>query len=175
MPTTLLRSTIDSPLGPILLIEDDRGRVRWLDWFDATARFERLWPRHRGPATELVDVRASAAASTLVRYFAGELDALDRLDVHTNGTAFQQQVWSALRHIPHGQTRSYAQLAAAIGRPSAVRAVAAANGANPVSLINPCHRVIGSDGSLTGYAGGLERKAWLLGHERSTGTTGQLL
>ncbi|MCB1636104.1 MAG: methylated-DNA--[protein]-cysteine S-methyltransferase, partial [Xanthomonadales bacterium] len=100
-------------------------------------------------------------------------DALDALPVRTAGTAFQREVWSALRQIPRGETRSYAQLATTIGRPSAVRAVAAANGANPISLIVPCHRVIGSDGSLTGYAGGLARKGWLLRHEAATAASGR--
>lgn len=100
-------------------------------------------------------------------YFAGELKALDAIEVRTGGTAFQRSVWTALRSIPVGETRSYGQLASAIGSPSAVRAVGLANGANPVGLIVPCHRVIGANGALTGYAGGLERKRWLLAHERA--------
>jgi methylated-DNA-[protein]-cysteine S-methyltransferase len=100
-----------------------------------------------------------------VAYFDGDVRALDALPVKTQGTAFQSEVWAALRAIPVGQTRSYGQLAAAIGRPSAVRAVGLANGSNPVGVIVPCHRVIGANGTLTGYAGGLERKRWLLAHE----------
>jgi methylated-DNA-[protein]-cysteine S-methyltransferase len=92
--------------------------------------------------------------------------ALDAIEVDTGGTPFQQRVWQELRRIPAGSTRSYSEVARAIGRPSAVRAVAAANGANPVSIVIPCHRVIGADGSLTGYGGGLHRKRWLLAHER---------
>ena len=98
-------------------------------------------------------------------YFAGELTAIDTLPVRTEGTAFQCDVWRALRAIPCGTTVSYAKIAAQIGRSKAVRAVGAANGANPIGVVVPCHRVIGADGSLTGYGGGVERKAWLLNHE----------
>ena len=102
----------------------------------------------------------------ITRYFAGELDAIDRIPVETGGTAFQREVWRALREIPCGTTTSYGALAKRIGRPAAVRAVGLANGANPVAVVVPCHRVIGSNGSLTGYGGGMERKRWLLDHER---------
>jgi len=98
-------------------------------------------------------------------YFKGDLDVIDKLPVATTGTAFQQAVWRALRKIKRGQTISYAELARRIGKPKAVRAVGLANGQNPISIVVPCHRVIGSDGSLTGYGGGLERKHWLLKHE----------
>jgi methylated-DNA-[protein]-cysteine S-methyltransferase len=105
------------------------------------------------------------AVRRLREYFSGSLDVLDEIPVELNGTTFQQQVWNSLRTIRAGTTSSYAALARAIGSPSAIRAVGAANGANPVALIVPCHRVIGSDGSLTGYGGGLDRKRWLLQHE----------
>jgi methylated-DNA-[protein]-cysteine S-methyltransferase len=101
----------------------------------------------------------------LADYFDGDLAALDTIEVATNGTAFQEAAWAALRAIPAGATRSYAQQAAAIGRPKAVRAVGLANGSNPVGIVNPCHRVIGASGDLTGYGGGIERKRWLLEHE----------
>jgi methylated-DNA-[protein]-cysteine S-methyltransferase len=104
-------------------------------------------------------------AARLDRYFAGELTALDAIGVDPGGTPFQNRVWLKLREIPVGRTWSYADLARAVGRPRAVRAVGAANGANPIALVLPCHRVIGSDGSLTGYGGGLARKRWLLAHE----------
>ena len=103
--------------------------------------------------------------SRLDEYFAGHLAVLDEIPVELNGTSFQQRVWNALRAIRAGTTSSYGSLARTIGAPSAVRAVGAANGANPVALIVPCHRVIGSNGSLTGYGGGLDRKRWLLQHE----------
>ena len=102
----------------------------------------------------------------LDRYFAGDLHALESLPIDAAGTGFQRRVWSALRTIRAGETRSYAELAAQIGSPKAMRAVGLANGRNPISLVVPCHRVIGADGSLTGYAGGVERKQWLLTHER---------
>ena len=101
-------------------------------------------------------------------YFQGELDALDSLPVETGGTAFQRRVWEALRTIPVGTTVSYLEMARRVGAPDAVRAVGAANGANPVAIVLPCHRVIGSNGRLVGYGGGLDRKRWLLAHERAT-------
>jgi methylated-DNA-[protein]-cysteine S-methyltransferase len=104
-------------------------------------------------------------------YFAGELGAIDDLPVKTAGTPFQRAVWSALREIPLGATESYGKLAERIGRPTAVRAVGLANGSNPIGIVVPCHRVIGANGSLTGYGGGMERKRWLLEHEKAqTGT-----
>jgi len=106
-------------------------------------------------------------AEAISNYFAGDLGAIDALPVETGGTPFQQEVWRALRAIPCGSTTSYGELARSIGRPAAVRAVGLANGANPVAVVVPCHRVIGSNGSLTGYGGGIERKAWLLDHEKS--------
>jgi methylated-DNA-[protein]-cysteine S-methyltransferase len=99
------------------------------------------------------------------RYFAGDLAAIDELPVRTAGTPFQRDVWRALRAIPHGTTVSYAKLAEQVGRPNAVRAVGLANGSNPIGVVVPCHRVVGSNGSLTGYGGGIERKRWLLQHE----------
>jgi len=102
---------------------------------------------------------------SLDAYFAGDLTAIDDVPVATNGTPFQRTVWAALRRIPAGTTTSYGALAASIGYPSAMRAVGLANGANPVAIIVPCHRVIGADHSLTGYGGGLPRKRWLLEHE----------
>jgi methylated-DNA-[protein]-cysteine S-methyltransferase len=101
----------------------------------------------------------------LARYFDGEIDALADIEVETWGTPFQERVWRQLREIPAGQTRTYGEVAHAIGAPSAVRAVGAANGANPVAIVVPCHRVIGSDGKLTGFAGGIAGKRWLLEHE----------
>ncbi len=101
----------------------------------------------------------------LERYFKGDTAVLDSIPVELNGTPFQKTVWQALRRIPCGTTISYAELAKRIGDPAAVRAVGTANGANPVAVIVPCHRVIGSNGKLIGYGGGLDRKQWLLGHE----------
>jgi methylated-DNA-[protein]-cysteine S-methyltransferase len=108
---------------------------------------------------------SNALTNALHRYFAGDLRAIDNLPVQTAGTPFQRAVWRTLRGIACGTTVSYVELAARIGRPTAVRAVGLANGSNPVGIVVPCHRVIGADGSLTGYGGGIERKRWLLEHE----------
>jgi methylated-DNA-[protein]-cysteine S-methyltransferase len=107
----------------------------------------------------------SAAGRSIQSYFEGDLDAIAGLPVAIQGTDFQRKVWHALRRIPVGQTISYGTLAASIGRPSAMRAVGLANGANPISVVIPCHRVIGANATLTGYGGGLDRKRWLLKHE----------
>ena len=108
------------------------------------------------------------ARRVLTRYFDGDLNSLDELDVELHGTEFQQRVWKALRTVRAGTTASYLELANRVGAPAAVRAVGAANGANPIAVVLPCHRIIGSNGSLTGYGGGLQRKRWLLDHEGVT-------
>ena len=165
-PERLILDRIDTPVGEVLLVVDGEGAVRALDFHDYEPRMLRLLARHYG-ATPLGEGRAPAAVRAAVEaYFSGAVEALDGLTVATGGTAFQREVWAALRAIPAGETRTYGQLAAAIGRPKAVRAAGLANGQNPVALIVPCHRVIGANGTLTGYAGGLERKRWLLDHER---------
>ena len=139
--------------------------MRALDFADFEARMMRLLGRH-SPGFSLTDGRAPETVRRAVEaYFAGDVRALDGVAVKTGGTDFQRSVWAALRAIPAGETRSYGQLAAAIGSPKAVRAAGLANGQNPVAVIVPCHRVIGANGTLTGYAGGLERKRWLLRHE----------
>lgn len=165
-PDRLIRSLIDTPVAQLQLFCDPGGVVRVLDFDNEsprTARLVRTWyrdlPVEQGAAPVMV-------AEALAAYFAGEMAALARVLWKTVGTDFQQTVWRALLDIPAGETTTYAALAARIGRPAAVRAVGAANGANPVGLVIPCHRLIGSDGSLTGYGGGLERKRWLLDHER---------
>ena len=131
-----------------------------VDGTDVDRMFDRWYPgepRNRQPLPEI--------GAILTRYFDGETTAIDAIPVELNGTPFQKTVWTALRRIPCGTTNSYAELARRIGEPAAVRAVGTANGANPVALVVPCHRVIGSNGSLTGYGGGLDRKQWLLTHE----------
>jgi methylated-DNA-[protein]-cysteine S-methyltransferase len=160
-------SRIASPIGDMLLVTDALGRLRALDWVDHEERMNRLMARHyqRDRARLSQGRPPDALRLALEAYFAGQLDAIDAVEVETNGTPFQKQAWAALRLIPAGRTASYAQQAARIGRPSAVRAVGLANGANPVGLVVPCHRVIGANGTLTGYGGGLERKRWLLTHE----------
>lgn len=156
---------IPSPIGVIRLVNDEEGRLRALDFEDHEARNLALLRRHYGPAEMTSGKAPRAVTSALEAYFDGDLAALETIEVATAGTAFQEAAWAALRAIPAGVTRSYAQQAAAIGRPKAVRAVGLANGANPVGIVNPCHRVIGAGGDLTGYGGGIERKRWLLEHE----------
>ena len=165
-PLKLTLDRIETPVGTVLLVVDPEGCVRALDFAGYEDRMHRLLRRHYGDAP-LADGRApEAVRDAVAAYFAGNHKALDGLTVKTAGTDFQRSVWAALRDIPAGETRTYGQLAAAIGKPKAVRAAGLANGQNPIAVIVPCHRVIGANGTLTGYAGGLERKRWLLDHER---------
>lgn len=162
---TLTLDRVATPVGEVLLVTDGEGAVRALDFADYEERMMRLLRRH-APGAALSEGRAPEAVRRAVEaYFGGEVRALDGVEVKTGGTDFQRAVWAALRAIPAGETRTYGQLAAAIGSPRAVRAAGLANGHNPVAVIVPCHRVIGANGTLTGYAGGLERKQWLLAHE----------
>ena len=167
----LLIDRIDTPIGEMILIADRDGNLRATDWTDHEPRMYNFLRRHYGKENDGFQLTPTRNPSGLSRaisnYFAGDLTAIDNLPVKTNGTPFQRQVWQALREIPLGTTISYGELANRIGRPTAVRAVGLANGSNPVGVIVPCHRVIGSNGSLTGYAGGIERKRWLLEHERA--------
>lgn len=166
-PTTLTSTTVASPVGELTLFA--RGDMLCGIAFDG--RMERLRPQLAGRFGRDFAVVAApdpaGAASRLRAYFDGDLHALDEVAVECGGTPFQARVWAALRDIPVGATCSYRELARAVGSPEAVRAVGAANGANPVSLVVPCHRVIASDGTLCGYGGGLPRKQWLLRHERA--------
>ena len=169
MATRFLLDHLDSPVGRLALVADEEGRLRALGWTEEHERMEQQL-RAASRIGDLVLVRAAdpgGLASALRAYFGGDLAAIDGLSVETGGTAFQRAVWGALREIPCGATWSYGDLARRIGRPAAVRAVGLANGSNPVAIVVPCHRVIGSDGSLTGYGGGLDRKRWLLAHERA--------
>jgi methylated-DNA-[protein]-cysteine S-methyltransferase len=158
---------VKTPTGPMLIVADDELRLRAVDWEDHEPRMQKLLRRYYGAsAIRLREVpRPSAAGRSLQAYFEGDIAALAAQPTATNGTDFQQLVWAALRRIPCGQTISYSTLAIQIGRPTATRAVGLANGANPISIVVPCHRVIGANSSLTGYGGGLERKRWLLAHE----------
>jgi methylated-DNA-[protein]-cysteine S-methyltransferase len=161
---SLGRTEVASPAGSVVLVER-RGALVGLVFDDHWQGFRRDLERRFGAFTFEENLQTESAVEALERYFAGDLCALDAVEVDTGGTPFQQLVWTTLRRIPAGSTWSYARLAREIGRPTATRAVAAANGANPVSIVIPCHRVIGSDGSLTGYGGGIPRKRWLLAHE----------
>ena len=158
---------VPTPVGCMLLITDSDNIVRAIDWQGYEDRMHRLLRLHYGAGNVTLDdtLRPSSIRRTLERYLEGDLVAIDDLPVKTGGTPFQRGVWQALRQIPAGQTTTYGGLATRIGRSKAVRAVGLANGANPVGVVVPCHRVIGADASLTGYGGGLERKRWLLEHE----------
>ena len=160
----LLIDKFDSALGKILLVSDGE-RLCALDYADYEDRMMLLLKR-RYPVFRLRGtVDPQGFSSLLGAYFAGDVARIDRIPVNTGGTAFQRQVWSALRTIPPGTTLTYGELAARLGKPTAYRAVGMANALNPVAIVVPCHRLVGADGFLTGYAGGLERKRWLLRHE----------
>jgi methylated-DNA-[protein]-cysteine S-methyltransferase len=165
----LTLSHIETPTGPMMLLLDEEKSVRLFEWVDHQARMDRLLARHY-PTTSFSVSEETAPEPyhrAIQAYFAGELNALNTLPIAFGGTVFQQTVWQALQTIPAGRTLSYGQLAALIGNPKGMRAVGLANGANPIALIVPCHRVIGANGTLTGYGGGMERKHWLLRHEGS--------
>ena len=164
----LLIERIDTPIGELAIVADEDGALRACEWTDHEERMHRSLRLHHGQDSyTLKPARNPGGLSRAMRaYFGGELSAIDALAVATGGTEFQKSVWQALRTIPCGETISYARLAARIGRPKAIRAVGHANGDNPISVVVPCHRVIGTNGSLTGYGGGIERKRWLLAHEQ---------
>jgi methylated-DNA-[protein]-cysteine S-methyltransferase len=162
-PERLTLDRLATPIGTALLVTDEAGVLRAFNWTDYEAAM-RAWLARRYPAAPLAEGR-SPARPAFEAYFAGDLAAVDGIEWYGEGTAFQRKVWETLCGIPAGQTITYAELARRIGRPTAVRAVGLANGSNPVAVVAPCHRVIGSDGTLTGYGGGLHRKRWLLAHE----------
>lgn len=155
---------LPSPLGTLLLAHGG-GHLCALDFQEYENRFRQYLARRFGHVPVEQRRLPEEIHKALLAYLGGELTALAHIPVHAPGTRFQQQVWQALRLIPAGETWSYAQMAQAIGQPGAVRAVGLANARNPVAIVLPCHRVIGSDGKLTGYSGGLARKHWLLTHE----------
>lgn len=171
----LLLDRFDTPIGEMLIVADHEGNLRAAGWTNHETGMRRLLRRHYGDDGFTLEPACNPHGLTqaLKRYFEGELTAIDTLPVKTAGTAFQREVWRALREIPCGTTVSYSHLAGKIGRRDAVRAVGLANGSNPIGVVVPCHRVIGADGSLTGYGGGIERKRWLLEHEAGARTTKQ--
>jgi methylated-DNA-[protein]-cysteine S-methyltransferase len=175
-PLRLIVDRIDTPIGELVIVADEDGRLRAVDWADYDGRMQRLLRLHYGEQGFSLGPtpRRNSPAAAIHAYFLGDLRAIDDLPVATGGTEFQRTVWQALRQIPCGETLSYGVLAQRIGKATAVRAVGLANGANPIGVVVPCHRVIGSDGSLTGYGGGIERKRWLLAHERRAGVTPEL-
>lgn len=155
---------LPSPLGPLLVVSHDERLVS-LDYADCEARMRRLLAVRFGRLGLEPGRTPAAARDALRRYLDGDLAALDAVPVEMGGTEFQQLVWRALRGIPAGTTETYGGLAAKLGRPGAGRALGRADALNPIAIVVPCHRVIGADGSLTGYAGGVARKRWLLRHE----------
>jgi methylated-DNA-[protein]-cysteine S-methyltransferase len=168
------RLTLDrirTPLGQALLVSDEDHRLCALDWEDHAPRLKQLLRLYFGSSMSLDTGQAPRSTrAALEAYFTGSLEQLDGIECHLAGTPFQRAVWGALRTIPPGRTMSYGTLAAALGAPKAVRAVGRANGANPICVVVPCHRVIGANGSLSGYGGGLARKRWLLAHEGASFT-----
>jgi methylated-DNA-[protein]-cysteine S-methyltransferase len=158
------RDQFDTPLGRFAIVVDEQERL-------CLAGFAERQDSASGSVyTSATDVLDPAGYSTAFRrYFAGDVAALTAINVRIMGTDFQRQVWTALLDIPCGHTCSYLDIAHRIGNPKAVRAVGRANGANPIAIAVPCHRVIGGDGSLTGYGGGIDRKRWLIAHERGGG------
>lgn len=155
---------IDSPIGTILIVVDGE-QLCSLDFADYEQRMMTLLLRRYGPIRLAQTIDLCGFSSRIRDYFAGDYRCLDAIPVSTDGTAFQQQVWSTLRTIPPGTTINYGEIAARLGKPGAYRAVGGANALNPIPIVLPCHRVIGADASLTGYGGGIERKRWLLQHE----------
>lgn len=159
---------LETPIGTALLIVDAQGYLRALDWADYKPRMLDLLRLQYG-AVSLEDGPAPGAIKkALAAYFDGNLARLNAIKWRVAGTPFQHNVWTALQTVPVGTTISYGAFAARLKVPKAVRAVGHANGANPISVVLPCHRLIGANGSLTGYGGGLDRKKWLLEHEGVT-------
>ena len=165
LPETFGLDRLETPIGVALLVTDSDGVLRALDWEDYEARMRELLRLHHGVVV-LTDARAPKdMRAALTGYFKGDLDRLNAIQWRVTGTPFQHKVWTALPGIPAGTTMSYGALAAKLEAPKAMRAVGHANGSNPISVVVPCHRLIGANGSLIKYGGGLERKRWLLNHE----------
>jgi O-6-methylguanine DNA methyltransferase len=171
---TLSLDRFASPVGDILLVFEGET-LRALDFWDYEHRMHRLLRLHYGAVSLTEGAAPAVIRSPLAAFFDGDWAALDRIIVATGGTPFQRMVWAAVRRIRPGTTQSYGAVAAAVSRPSASRAVGLANGANPVAIVVPCHRVIGANAALTGYGGGLSRKAWLLAHEKAASQRQPLL
>lgn len=164
-PETFNVDRLQTPIGTALLVTDAGGVLRALDWEEFGSRMKQLLRLHYG-AVDLKDARSPGdLRAALAAYFKGDLDRLNAIKWRVAGTPFQRKVWTALPKIPVGTTRSYGALATQLGMPKAVRAVGHANGSNPISVVVPCHRLIGANGALVKYGGGLERKRWLLEHE----------
>lgn len=164
-PEILFLDSMDSPLGKAILASDSSGALRFHAWDDPDGSWRPRLRRYYSKAEWVPRPDIFGHIEGLRRYFEGDLAALGSIEVAFSGTPFQASVWRGLRTIPAGRTLSYAALAHRIGTPKAVRATGRANGSNPIGVVVPCHRVVGSNGSLTGFGGGLPRKRWLLDHE----------
>lgn len=164
-PARLLIDRMATPIGEALIVTDGAGMLRAFNWADYQASVMDLLRRHYRSVAPEAGAAPTNVRRTLQRYFEGDIACLAAIECRTAGTQFQRMVWKGLTTIAPGRTLSYGALAAQLGCPKSVRAVGLANGANPIGVVIPCHRVIGADGSLTGYGGGLERKRWLLKHE----------
>lgn len=164
-PEPLTRDRLKTPIGTALLVTDADGALRALDWEDYESRMMELLRRQYGAFVLRSGKAPQAIRAALSAYFDGDLDRLGEIRWRVAGTPFQRKVWTALAKIPAATTLSYGALASRLKMPKAVRAVGHANGANPISVVVPCHRLIGADGSLVKYGGGLDRKRWLLRHE----------
>lgn len=164
---TLISKTLETPLGAMLVIADEEGiyLLEFTDKPDLNREIQTVLAQTEATLSEGNGAIIAVLEQELTAYFAGMLKEF-KTPVHFLGTPFQQSIWSCLQTIPYGQTRSYSQQAVLVGKPSAFRAVANAHGANHLALIVPCHRVIKSDGQLGGYSCGIERKQWLLEHEK---------
>lgn len=162
--TKLETDTIETPIGKVIIVVQGE-QLCALDFADCRTRMMTLLAKRFDPVTLVETPNPAGIAEQVRRYFAGDLTALETIPTLTGGTDFQQQVWQGLRQIEAGAVMTYGELAKVMDNPKAVRAVGMANSLNPIAIAIPCHRVIGANGKLTGYAGGLSRKRWLLAHE----------
>jgi methylated-DNA-[protein]-cysteine S-methyltransferase len=164
---TILSDRIETPIGDMVLLAED-GVLLLLEFDDATDRVAREMAKRFGHGQTQAASDPFGLSSRVRAYFDGDLAAIDGIETNGGGTEFQRRVWAELKRIPCGTTISYGELATRLGDRNAMRAVGLANGRNPIAIVVPCHRVIGADGSMTGYGGGVERKVWLLLHEGLT-------
>lgn len=166
-PLHLTIEAVETPIGGLFLVCDDRGVLRAADFVDCEARMHRLLERRLGTGSYTLTEGAAGddLKHAITRYFEGNIAAITSIAVTSSGSQFQEEVWTALRGIQPGRPATYAELAGILGRANAARAIGHANAANPLCIVVPCHRLLGANGGLTGYSGGVERKRWLLDHE----------
>ena len=160
----ILSDRIQTPIGDMMLLASD-GVLLLLEFVDAEGRVEREISARFSKAEIVPAKNPFGFSQRIINYFAGDLHTIDSIRTDGGGTEFQRRVWAGLRQIPCGVTISYGELATRLGDKNSMRAVGLANGRNPISIVVPCHRVIGANGSMTGYGGGMVRKEWLLRHE----------